>query len=58
MKRSFTFPDIDVILIEVLGKVIEHRRIEFPLGHYLLTSCFFGKDFCHGSPGAPISVPL
>jgi hypothetical protein len=25
MKRSFTFPNIEVILIEVLGKVIEHQ---------------------------------
>jgi len=28
-----------------------------PLCHCLSTSCFFDKDFCDGSPGAPISAP-
>jgi hypothetical protein len=27
------------------------------LCHYLSTSCYFGKDFCDGSPGAPLSAP-
>jgi len=31
--------------------------LRVPLCHYLSNSCFFGKDFCDGSPGAPVSAP-
>jgi len=35
----------------------EFKLLRVPLCHYLSNSCFFDKDFCDGSPGAPISAP-